>query len=185
MITREFLYTDGVRRCAAFLRANGYKLPVYSTTRPPRSVALLPGECLAGVYQGGRCWVALQATALPNNAHWPCWKTDRTAVGVAAHETGHYIADVLRAQVPIAVWKQWLADNRTKLVSGYEPTPHESLAETLRLFILNPALLEAAVPWRFAFCTETMGLRLTERRSWRVVLGNAELAKRAERWVRA
>jgi hypothetical protein len=41
----------------------------------------------------------------------------------------------------------------TKPVTSYEPTAEEAFAETMRIFIMNPALLSAARPCRYAFLT--------------------------------
>jgi hypothetical protein len=102
---------------------------------------------------------------------------------VVAHETGHYLTDRQRANLPD--WRRWLAQNPVKHVSGYRPTIEEALAETLRLFILNPDLLRRAVPWRYEFCITTMGLKPSVRKGWRAVLNNANYEPAAERWIGA
>ena len=62
-----------------------------------------------GLYVGHRwsepcIFVNVPVTALPvqnpGAQRWsfPCWKTDRTAIGVLAHECGHYAEDILEQQ---------------------------------------------------------------------------------------
>lgn len=148
---------------------------------------------------GPTCYVNLAKTALPvlkpavRSWSYPAWKTDRTAMGVVAHEVGHHVVEEVSkrfTQEPRKkVTKEWsaelvLAELREKWatvikgrqVSGYEPTPGEAAAETLRLFILNPSLLQEALPKRWSFLTEELRLKPSELRHWRKVLKGASAA---------
>lgn len=129
----------------------------------------------------------------PGMRRWsfPCWKTDRTAMGVVAHEVGHNVAVQLtgraKTQDRIAELRaKWAAAAaKGKSVTGYELTLEESAAETLRLFILNPSLLKEAVPRRYDHFVSELSLRTSEPRHWREVLEDApqEYIKAAERWT--
>lgn len=104
---------------------------------------------------------------------FPGYVADATAVGVLAHEVGHYLdwswvsrgcfdpkwrknKHYMRASAS----KEWRALLRAqkKPMSGYEPDAAEALAETLRLFQTNPRLLQAVREDRFDFVTDFMGL---------------------------
>lgn len=96
---------------------------------------------------------------------FPGYVTDRTPVGVLAHEIGHHCDLLLgfpSSQIPLA-----------NKISSYEPNSRESWAETMRLFILNPKLLELFSPERYRYIRDTVGLKPSTR------LGAIE---RLERW---
>lgn len=144
-----------------------------------------------GLYKDNIIFVNVDATAwpvaVPGNRRWswPCWKTDRTAVGVVAHELGHYIMDVSTFSTPDLgeQWRALLQQHRQRLTS-YEPTPGEAMAETLRLYILNPNLLNRAMPHRFLFVRDQLHLNRSEYRKWKVVLGqNEHYVAAGERWI--
>ncbi len=72
---------------------------------------------------------------------------------------------------------------RSKVITSYEPNLHESFAETSRLFILNPDLLEQGSPERFKFLTN-VGLKTSETRDFRQVLDHPDYIQAAENWIR-
>lgn len=148
-----------------------------------------------GLYHGGIIFVNVAVTALPvenpgmRRWSYPGWKTDRTAVGVVAHELGHHVdACLAKLQGEYSAssspeWREVLRQH-SKRVSGYEPVLAEAWAETLRLFILNPTLLKFALPQRYRFVTENCALVLSERRPWREVLNNhPAYCAAGERWI--
>lgn len=116
---------------------------------------------------GPTCYINLGKTAVPvfhpavRNWSFPCWKTDRTAMGVVAHEVAHHVASAVserfNEEERAALRAKWVVVLRGKKVSGYEPIPEEAAAETLRLFILNPSLLQEAVSKRWSFLAEELG----------------------------
>ena len=143
-----------------------------------------------GLYYMGRAFVNVPVTALPvqkpqmRNWSWPGWKTDRTCVGVCAHETGHLLVHALTLNM--RAWGEELKRQPKKPISGYAPTAEEQFAETTRLFITNPDLLRKAVPWRYEWLTEVSGLKPVQRllrKGWRKVLGNSAYDAAAERWI--
>lgn len=105
----------------------------------------------------------------PGNRQWsyPGYKVDRTGVGVVCHEVGHHIDFTLgitaRGQFP----------NHIEKVSSYEPNILESIAETLRIFILNPCLLHIYAPQRCEFLINTVGLKPSINADWDEVLAMA------------
>ena len=147
-----------------------------------------------GWYWFGRLFVNLKRSRVPVKVPGFSWsftgsKADLTAPGVLAHETGHHvhfqldrrgtsgshallcdIRDVKAAEAP---------------VSGYEPNLHETFAEAMRLFVLNPSLLEEGRPLRWKLLTEGLGLRPLHGVPWREVLRNAHprLIGSLENWV--
>ncbi len=88
---------------------------------------------------------------------FPGYVTDRTPVGVVAHEIGHHIdyeTGFPSRSMP-----------RSGKVSSYEPNHLEAWAETMRLFILNPDLLRTISPDRYKYVREVVGLRKTTNKS--------------------
>lgn len=125
-----------------------------------------------GLWFNGTIWVNVAEASTPVRVRgrkwsYPGYKIDRTCCGILAHEFGHHVAERVRAER--AKWCQIVKD--TKPVSGYEPVPDEAWAESMRIFILNPDLLRAARPERFAFITKFF--KPLHDASWKSVLGNA------------
>lgn len=192
--TQRTLYDYGVKQCQAFLTLNALPCPVYLTYEeafalPNNSKAFKMLRRLAGGpaqgtgtgwYRDGHVFVNLPKCAKPvanpfaNRRSYPGNKTDRTPVGVVAHETGHHVEWNLygRRLTPHhgEIWRALV--KRTKAISGYEPVPSESWAETLRLFILNPDLLRLAVKDRYDFVTNDCGLIPYVQQDYRAVLNN-------------
>jgi hypothetical protein len=115
-------------------------------------------------------------------------------MGVVAHELGHYLEDWLQRKDRMtktdgADWRDIIANkdkqyrSRKKQVSGYEPVPSEAWAESCRLFILNPDLLQKAIPERYKFISKF--LKPSETRHWFNVLNNPNYFGPAERWMSA
>lgn len=111
------------------------------------------------------------------------YKADLTSYGILAHELGHWwhFQEPRRDDITLAA-RLLAMDERA--VSGYEPNAHETIAEAVRLFILNPDLLRCGRPKRYAYL-ESMGMRPLHDLSWREVLANAhpKLVRAAERWI--
>jgi hypothetical protein len=212
-MTRQDLYRQGVELVDEFLKLQGeeglnglLKFHTYQEVADgavpscqavdffKRAVRLgLKGPArgrYTGLYYMGRAFVNVPVTAVPiqkpamRSWSWPGWKTDRTAIGVCAHETGHFLVHGL--SLDIRSWAAELKCQPKKPVSGYAPTAEEQFAETARLFILNPDLLRKAVPWRYEWLTDVAGLVPVPkllRKGWRKVLGNAAYDQAAERWI--
>jgi hypothetical protein len=155
-----------------------------------------------GLYTSGYVFVNVPVTAAPVHFpsqrcwSWPGYKVDRTACGVVAHEVGHYLEDCLEAQgrlIPAVHGPEWRSiinndsrayRSRKKKVSGYEPVPSEAWAESLRLFILNPDLLQRGIPERYNYILHC-GLKPSESRLWYQVIDNNAYFKAAESWINA
>lgn len=204
------LYRVGVDAAVRFLKHNDITLPLFFTyaeadSKAPEFARRMLSKVRFGPQQGTgtglyayNCvFVNVPVTALPQqyparrNWSWPGYKVDRTAIGVVAHETGHHIELALQVAGRItptnhgAVWRE-LLKLYPKTVSGYDKgrPPSEAWAESLRLFILNPKLLEAGLPERYLFIRHEVGLEPTERRAWqRVLLNNPPYVAAAERWI--
>lgn len=117
----------------------------------------------------GQVWVDLSAcrTAVLSNEGrswtYPGYKADVTPLGVLAHEVGHHVGFYKRIfNIPGA----------RNLVSGYEPNGHEVVAESLRLFILNPQLLQIIAPKRYDYLIAS-GLKPVVTETWQEVLAGA------------
>ena len=213
MTPRDVLYAKGVKLVDEFLRLQGaegldgllkfhtYQEVADGTVPSCRAVDFfkravhlgLEGPAkgrYTGLYYMGRAFVNVPVTALPvqkpsmRSWSWPGWKTDRTAGGVAAHETGHFLAHELMP--PMQGWASELKTHSKKPISGYAPTAEEQFAETARLLITNPDLLRKAVPWRYEWLIDVACLKPLPRllrKGWRAVLGNPAYDRAAERWI--
>jgi hypothetical protein len=208
MNVRETLYLEGLRLALRFLKKNRIAEPVFMTydealsirpteSTPLRLLAKVSGGPAVGsgtgLYSHGYVFVNVPATALPvekpgyRNWSYPGWKTDRTAVGVVAHELGHYVEHQFQKEGRLIygkhgeLWREVIVKNR-KRISGYEPVPSEAWAETMRLFILNPDLLRHAIPARYEFI-RAVGLKPSERRNWYEVIPNQRYWETGERWI--
>lgn len=179
---RQNLLTMGLEKVKAFSKLNGISIP---------NIVLAYSPGFTGLYEPyyNKIKINLDVTALEvhNPAHmrwsWPGWKTDRTACGVVAHEFGHHTEYVLAKQkrFKLALWKE--ARKLGRPVSGYEPNYAEAFAETMRVFILNPNLLELGIPSRYAYIIQVLGLLPSETRDWKTVIGNEKYFPAAEKWI--
>jgi hypothetical protein len=181
----------------AFLDLNGIKhvteyLWVPDETKKP------PGKNPwhdKGFYWCGTLFVNVKKTRVPVKVPGFQWsftgyKSDLTAPGVLAHETGHHVHFELEkrgAKIPrmMADCLRYLQANEAP-VSGYEPNLHELMAEAMRLFILNPKLLEEGRPERHRFLTGHLNLKPLHQEPWRSVLQHAhpKVISAAEGWIK-
>jgi len=217
--TQRELYDYSVKHCQAFLTLNTISCPIYLTyeeafalpndSRAFKMLRKLAGGPSQGTgtgwYREGYVFVNLPRCAKPvanpfaNRRSYPCNKTDRTPVGVVAHETGHHVEKVyvnklaavgyLRWPAPSTSWTTEIGSRwreiikKSKTISGYEPVPSEAFAESMRLFILNPTLLEQAVPERYNFICD-LGLVPYVGLHWKAVLNNHPgYVSNLERWI--
>lgn len=179
------LYEAGLRRVREFCDLNFIDYPVFI----PGEVPHAQNEYQAiGLCVRNRIYCDVSRTSRPAYVKgrawsWPGYKTDRTAYGVLAHETGHYIDWLIltrqlkdgRGQEITRRFMQerWIiAVNQEKPVSGYEPNYSEAFAEAMRLYITNPDLLAAARPQRYYLIRHELGLFHVEE-PWRDVLQDA------------
>lgn len=180
---RQRLFNMGTARVIRFCSLNNIVIPKMLLGYVDGNTGMyFPGEDKLIVDLG---MTALEAT---NPAHmrwsWPGWKTDRTACGVVAHETGHHVEYVL-AKAKRYHRGLWRTAMKGKRVSGYEPYPHEAFAETMRVFILNPELLQLSIPNRYDYIVNVLGLKPSETRSWKEVIENENYFPAAEKWIAA
>lgn len=203
------LAVEAQRMCTVFLSQNYLRVPTFDFDYNPKRHTGIIGSG-SGLYTPGtrqrplltnrstpknglvqvciaNCAVPVQE---PGMRRWsyPAYKVDRTPVGVVAHEVGHHVAWAVAARMgpKQAEYTRaaWAVARRGKQVSGYEPTLDEAGAETLRLFILNPDLLDHAIPERYKFCTDVLGLKPTEHRAYYKVLGDhPTYVEAAKRWI--
>jgi len=118
------------------------------------------------------------------------FKADLTAPGILAHEMGHHVHRAILDKIDAKHGRIMLQcirgiAKRETAVSGYEPNAYEIFAEAMRLFILNPKLLEEGRPLRYWFL-RGLGLKPITDVPWREVLRNAHprLISAAESWIR-
>lgn len=105
----------------------------------------------------------------PGNRQWsyPGYRVDRTGVGVVCHETGHYLDNIFK------ISQTGKFPYRGERITSYEPSLSEAVAETLRLFILNPCLLHLYAPERCEFLVNYIGLKPHIDADWYEVLAKA------------
>lgn len=200
-ITKPELFKMGVALSQKFLSVNDLYVPKYVTyeevfaTYPQVSWERRCLERLqrgpqqgygTGYYNWNTCFVnlkkAARAVMKPGCSSWsfPCYKIDREPCGVVAHETGHHVNKVLGDPAAGGLWARTVKNS--KPITTYEPNLDESMAETFRLFILNPDLLLRGSTPRYDFLIAG-GLRPSETRDFRAVLDHPTYIAQAERWI--
>ena len=138
-------------------------------------------EILANDSRCPRVYVNVPASStpvlksVPRRYSYPGNKSDRTAAGILAHECGHHAWACLMPRRPdlLQIWQMLVRDYRRQAISGYEPTPEEAFAETLRLYALNPMLLKEGAPYRYVFVRRDLGLPAPHEEPWQKILKNA------------
>lgn len=176
------LFDYGVSRACLFCEWNKLPVPVkFVNRRLTRDTGFYDPKTT-------RIVVDVRATAHPvERPHhmcwsWPAFKTDRTAVGVPCHETGHHIQFLMMKN---RKWdRKWaFLCNNTPRITSYEPVPSEAFAETMRLFILNPQLLALYSPLRYAYIKDVLGLEQIEDRDPFEVVDNVNYNKRIKELI--
>lgn len=115
----------------------------------------------------------------PRQRSFPGYTSDRTVIGVVCHEIGHHVDEVER----VSDTSDWANAIRGAKVSSYEPYPNEAFAESVRLYILNPALLQVVAPKRYSLLGEILGVVEHERnpvavlQKWGAMPGMVEAVK--------
>lgn len=153
LYTRDAALTDVVNLTAHLCLVNGVTVPAY-VNRPLNGVY---GTCSR--YRGDQYLVAVQLDRcrIPQiSGHswsWPGYKADVTVAGVIAHEMGHLCHWSSRN-----TFRRWTSDvANEEPVSSYETDSglvEESVAEAMKLFVLNPTLLAECWPRRYAIIRE-------------------------------
>ena len=115
------------------------------------------------------------------------YKADLTSAGILAHECGHHVHNLLirsGTEKDVFILAKYAKENEAG-VSSYEPDPSELIAESMKLFILNPDLLKQGRKIRWRMLTEYIGLKPAHDLKWREVLKNAhpKLIRAAENWI--
>lgn len=199
-ITKQELFDLGVTLSTKFLIVNKLFLPQYFTYEqvfagdPNEFTYKILRRLESGPHQGygtgyytnNRVFVNLKKAAhlvkKPMCTSWsfPAYKIDREPCGVVAHETGHHVDKCYGDISQGSTWANIVKNS--KAITSYEPNLAESMAETLRLFILNPDLLERGSTPRFDFLISG-GLKPSETRDFRQVLDHPDYIAQAEKWI--
>jgi hypothetical protein len=164
-LTKDELYDLGLEITARFVQANGMGGPRF---RRMRLVDKPRGSYGCGYYSELSKMVVVDADACAVPARgvmrswsFPGYSVDRTPVGVLAHEVGHYIDHMWN--FPSSLFDFSAPTIKREVVSSYEPNATERFAETMRLFITNPALLEHWRPERYRYLVRNTGLAQPKR----------------------
>lgn len=105
---------------------------------------------------------------------WPGYKSDLTALGVAAHELGHHVEHTMGKSLVIGAYR--ILRNGTHeepLTTHGRLSPSEDFAESMKLYVTNPSLLSQLRPMRYTFIADNLGVRSAETRDWREVLASS------------
>jgi len=109
------------------------------------------------------------ATKVPGFSwSYPGYTADLTHIGVLSHEMGHYVDVILK--VPV---KTKLLIAKNPRITSYEPNSSEAFAETIKLFITNPDLLQKISPKRYSILIDDLKLIPVISDSWDKVLHHA------------
>lgn len=179
---KNLAWVEAVSHVKLFLQHNNVNEPTINSCAPKHTLNKWQGY---GLYVNGNIHVNLKRAKTPVKTPGFSWtytgyKADLTCAGILAHETGHYVHDVLGKAAD--AFLQIVGDEPS--VSSYEPTVGESIAEAFKLFILNPSLLREGRPRRAKFFDET-NLSPVVDVHWREVLRHAhpKLINAAEKWI--
>lgn len=104
---------------------------------------------------------------------WPGFISDRTPLGVLAHETGHYV-DWKCGDVASRICKL----TKEQAITSYAPNSQEWFAEMFRLFVTNPDLLRIIRPKTYVELTKGLGLSPVVTASYQEVLEGAQAPSR-------
>lgn len=151
--TKLDLYNMAVQQVNDFCKLNNFPLPKISAgVAGPNS----------GFYRhnrnGGYIVVDLENSRYPvfkpnafnpRNQSFTGNKTDRTPAGVVAHEVGHYIDFNTRYTLNLVAKFRSIIPLESSITSYDGDRDFERVAESMRLFILNPRLLEEGRPKAF------------------------------------
>lgn len=103
-------------------------------------------------------FINLKKCELSRPRNRPGYILDHTIVGVAAHEFGHMLHirgyGMGKGFLYPILNKRFKLLRRESLIHYREMNIEEDIAEAIRLFILNPRLLERGRPMRFAILSE-------------------------------
>lgn len=157
----------GLQNALKFLEINGLPVPnitIHEHSNPKAFCGLCD-------YSSKRIQVWVPDVAyvsfnpIPGQRRWsyPGYKIDRTGVGVISHEIGHWVDYCVKLHRGFP---------KKGKITGYEPNIHESVAESMRLFILNPGLLHIIAPERCEYIVKS-GLKPVVTEDWDKVLENA------------
>ena len=171
----------------SFLKANPTVLPIELCweAKTDREEAFLARIKCVGYYRPHYAVVVRARCTLPGRGYsWPRHCSDRTELGVLAHEMGHHVHQSLPWARQEELRKTF--PRKGLAVTGYEPNVDESIAESFRLFCLNPDLLYEGRRPRYNFFEQEMKLNPIENRDWQQALGGnvpRRILDAAERWL--
>ena len=193
MTTAPLSFDYGMSRADLYVAAKTYLmrgLPAVDWDRYPINPFTLEnarygsGGKLFGEYRPegryGKVYVNVAKSTYPPRVKGRVWsypghKSDRTAAGILAHEVGHLLHHRHNALGNSSSWKlDWVAVvDKTYPITSYEPTYGEALAESFRVFLLNPDLLRRGCRPRFDFLTRVFGIKPIHNAPYLEVLRNA------------
>lgn len=159
------LYDEALELCERFCLSNRLTPPRFNQSNStsqygyfdaPDTVVVNVSRCRAPSWTG-YSW------------SFPRYQADLTPLGVLCHEVGHYIHCCFG-------WRKWIKEFRSEQLhliplTSYEPNTGEAIAESLKVFISNPTLLNCIAPERFDWLSEW--LTPVETRHWRELLSDS------------
>lgn len=168
LLSRQNLAWTGIALARNFLKANNLAIPAYVLSEHKNRY----GVC--GYFESSRNDTGLVMVSVPMCAHrnpkfsWPGFISDRTPLGVLAHETGHFV-DWQMGDVASRIRKA----TKERAITSYTPNDQEWFAEMFRLFITNPDLLKAIRPLTYREINTGLGLDPVVHASYTEVLKGA------------
>lgn len=159
---KEELYDFGIKYIIKFCEANNIKTPKVHKTHIYKN---------CGYYDYKNKSIYIDLSHCANEADNPgfCWShrhyfVDREPCGVLCHELGHYLHDVL-TDTKLTLPKE-------RKITSYEPNKYERFAETIKLFILNPDLLNKYDPKRYDVLVNKLKLKPIITTDWKTTFGD-------------
>lgn len=166
--------------CCEFMAANGTPKCTFDFVDKLPKLPMCDKRTDYGVYYSSplcKARIAVHQCRAPIQSRhswsWPGWKADLTVLGVTAHEVGHHMTYSLGRARQLELRKAIKALKERPVTSYGATSPEEDLAESLKVFITNPTLLELMWPQRYELLSTLW--EPVETRPWHEVLSGASL----------
>lgn len=183
-INKESLFIKAKAICRIFCELNSIEKPIICDddklqsygeyTQSDKIIWVNVNKCKEPVKNPGYSW------------SYPGYKSDRTVLGVTAHETGHFCHfHFVGSKFNKMLNDFYAIRNEEKSLTSYEPNINETIAESFRLFILNPDLLKQGRPKRYKGLIDN-GFNPIINNKWQDILINANprIIEVCEKWIK-
>jgi len=176
---KETAYLEAIAHCLYFTSENGIDSPEIRRSSKISGFGLYYDNNRKIVINVKRCRLPAKN---PGYAwSYTGWKADLTVGGVLAHEVGHHCEK--DSEITYKEWRRHCRGERPP--TSYAPNWREDFAESMKIFILNPDLLQYGRPKRYELLAAVFSQ--TIEATWQEILIHAHEKYKfaAIRWAAA